>query len=298
MLAYAPIIQALSGLMSVVGYAGDEQLVGELQAPWSDVVAALHAALATVAALRHRNHTGQGQFIEVAQLEATASLLGEAFLDCQMSGAPPQPQGNYHPAFAPHNNYPCAEADRWVAIAVGSGAEWQSFCAALGQPEWCADARFADHQSRLQHLAELDAHVAAWTGQYTAQEITDQLQAYGVAAMPVMNIEDQFLDPHLQERQAYLDVEHPHVGAEWLYGMPWLLGETPRRHPHPGAAPGSAQRVYLSRTAGPVRRGNGAVGGGAGYLLTGAGPVQSLRQAQNPLMVSLSNHSSGRVVAA
>ena len=226
-LAYAPIIQALSGLMSVVGYARDEQLVGELQAPWSDVVAALHAALATVAALRHRNHTGQGQFIEVAQLEATASLLGEAFLDCQMSGAPPQPQGNYHPAYAPHNNYPCAEADRWVAIAVGSNAEWQSFCAALGQPEWCAESRFADHQSRLQHLAELDAHVAAWTGQYTAQEITDQLQAHGVAAMPVMNIEDQFLDPHLQERQAYLDVEHPHVGAEWLYGMPWLLGETP-----------------------------------------------------------------------
>jgi formyl-CoA transferase len=53
------------------------------------------------------------------------------------------------------------------------------------------------------------------------------MQAHGVAAMPVMNIEDQFLDPHLQERQAYLEIEHPQVGIEWLYGMPWLLGSTP-----------------------------------------------------------------------
>ncbi len=226
-LAYAPIIQALSGLMSVVGYAEEEQLVGELQAPWSDVVAALHAALATVAALRHRNHTGQGQFVEVAQLEATASLLGEAFLDCQLTGAPLQPRGNYDPAFAPHNNYPCADADRWVAIAVGAEAEWQSFRAALDYPDWTSHARFADREGRLRHRAELDAHVAAWTKQHTAREITDRLQARGVAAMPVMNIEDQFLDPHLQERQAYLEVAHPHVGVEWLYGMPWLLGETP-----------------------------------------------------------------------
>ena len=75
-LAYAPIIQALSGLMSVVGYRNDEPhedepLVGELQSPWSDAVASIHAALATLAALRHRNRTGRGQRVEAAQLEAT-----------------------------------------------------------------------------------------------------------------------------------------------------------------------------------------------------------------------------------
>jgi benzylsuccinate CoA-transferase BbsF subunit len=226
-LAYAPIIQALSGLMSVVGYSEAEPLVGELQAPWSDVVAAIHAALATVAALRHRNLTGQGQFIEVAQLEATTSMLGEAFLEYQMTGAAPLPQGNFDPAFAPHNNYPCAEPDRWVAIAVGSDAEWAAFCRALGSPSWANDDKFGAHAARLENVAELDALVAAWTRQHRAQEITDLLQAHGVAAMPVMNIEDQFLDPHLQERQAYLEVEHPHVGIEWLYGMPWLLGSTP-----------------------------------------------------------------------
>ena len=226
-LAYAPIIQALSGLMSVVGYSEDEPLVGELQAPWSDVVAAIHAALAAVAALRHRNLTGRGQAIEVAQLEATTSMLGEAFLDYQMTGAAPRPRGNSDPAYAPHNNYPCAEEDRWVAIAVGSDDEWQAFRQALGNPSWAADGKFDSLAGRLAHTEELDSLVSGWTRQHTAQNIADLLQGHGIAAMPVMNIEDQFLDPHLQERQAYLEVEHPHVGIEWLYGMPWLLSETP-----------------------------------------------------------------------
>jgi len=226
-LAYAPIIQALSGLMSVVGYSEEEPLVGELQAPWSDVVAAIHASLATVAALWHRNRTGQGQFIEVAQLEATTSMLGEAFLEYQMTGTTPRPSGNFDVACAPHNNYPCADGDRWVAIAVGSDDEWQAFCQALGNPSWNAGGKFDTLAARLEKVGELDALISTWTRQRTAQEITELMQAHGVAAMPVMNIEDQFLDPHLQERQAYLEIEHPHVGIEWLYGMPWLLGSTP-----------------------------------------------------------------------
>lgn len=226
-LAYAPIIQALSGLMSLVGYSEEEQLVGELQAPWSDVVAAIHASLAAVAALRHRNLTGEGQFIEVAQLEATTSMLGEAFLDYQMTGRIPTPRGNFDTAYVPHNNYPCADADRWVAISVKDNADWAAFVLAMDNPEWCEEDRFSDLRARLENVEELDAHVSAWTRQHTALQITEMLQNVGVAAMPVMNIEDQFLDPHLQEREAYLEVEHPHVGVEWLYGMPWLLGATP-----------------------------------------------------------------------
>jgi len=226
-LAYAPIIQALSGLMSLVGYTEEEPLVGELQAPWSNVVAALHAALAAVAALRRRSLTGEGQFIEVAQLEATTSMLGEAILGYQMTGRAARPQGNYDPDFAPHNNYPCAGEDQWVSIAVRTEDEWQAFCRALGHPEWTRDPSFADKSRRLQHIQELDQRVRSWTERHSAQEITDLLQRHGVAAMPVMNIADQFADPHLQERQAYVDIEHPHVGVEWLYGMSWRLSGTP-----------------------------------------------------------------------
>ena len=69
--------------------------------------------------------------------------------------------------------------------------------------------------------------MANWTRQLTVSEVTGLLQQNGVAAMPVMNIEDQFSDPHLRHRQAFAEVEHPHIGAEWLYGMPWLLSDTP-----------------------------------------------------------------------
>ncbi|PKB63507.1 MAG: hypothetical protein BZY80_07005 [SAR202 cluster bacterium Io17-Chloro-G2] len=226
-LAYAPIIQALSGLMSVVGYDESEPLVGELQSPWSDAVASIYAGLAAMAALRHRNRTGRGQMVEVAQLEATASMLGEAFLSNQMNGKEPAPEGNHDAEFAPHNNYPCAGDDKWVAIAVKTEEEWLGFCLALENPAWTQDQRFADRAARLANTDDLDRYVSRWTRGLPAQEITQKLQDNGVAAMPVMNIEDQFLDPHLQQRDAYAQVEHPHIGAEWVYGMPWLLSGTP-----------------------------------------------------------------------
>ena len=226
-LAYAPIIQALSGFMSLVGYGENEPLVGELQAPWSDAVAAIHAGLAAVAALRHRSRTGEGQFIEVAQLEATTSMLGEAILGYQMTGQTPLPQGNRDEEFAPYGNYRCTGEDQWVAIAVGADEEWLSFCQALGNPEWSRSPKFAHRAGRLRHQEELDEAVSGWTSTRPALEITELLQVHRVVAMPVMNIADQFADPHLSERQFYVDIDHPHVGAEWIYGMPWQLSDTP-----------------------------------------------------------------------
>ena len=226
-LAYAPIIQSLAGLTSVIGYRDDAPLVGELQSPWSDAVASVHAALAVLAALRHRNRTGQGQAIEVAQLEATTSMLGEPLLEYQMTGSVAEPQGNFDREFAPHGNYPCLEEDTWVAIAVRTQEEWSNFCQALAKPEWAKSGKYEDKPSRLANSHELDLHVADWTRKHTTNEAASLLQEHHIAAMPVMNIEGQFLDPHLRERQAFADIEHPHVGIEWLYGSPWLLSETP-----------------------------------------------------------------------
>ena len=225
-LAYAPVIQALSGLMSMVGYR-DEPLVGEMQSAWSDVVAALQGALAAAAALRHRNLTGQGQYAEVSQLEATTSMQGEPLLDYFMNARVAEPQGNYDPRHAPHNNYPCRGDDRWVAIAVRTEEEWGAFRQALGNPAWAEDPMFADGYSRVKNHANLDRLVSQWTEQRTPEDITEILQGAGVAAMPVMNIEDQFQDTHFHQRQAFVETEHPHIGATWLYGMPWLLSDTP-----------------------------------------------------------------------
>ncbi len=252
MVAYAPIIQAMSGMMSLVGYPPEENepLVGELQAAWSDTVAALCAALGVVAALRHRNRTGCGQYVEAAHLEGTAALLGVPMLQYQMSGQVPTPPGNDDPDFAPHNNYPCAGDDAWVSIAIGDDAEWCALAAVLADETLASDARFADRASRWRYRRQLDELIANWTRTLTPGQATKLLQDAGVAAMPVMNIADQFADPHLNARETYVEVDHPHVGAELLYGVPWRFSATPGAVRTPAPLLGQHNDYVLSELMG------------------------------------------------
>ena len=252
MLAYAPIIQALSGMMSLVGYPPEdgEPLVGELQAAWSDTVAALYTALSIAAALRHRNRTGCGQYVEAAHLEGTASMLGVPMLQHQMTGAIPTPPGNDDPDFAPHNNYPCSEADTWVAISVGADAEWDALVDVVGDKTLAHSPDFADHSARWNNRRALDKAISAWTRTRSAPEITELLQARGVAAMPVMNIADQFADPHLNARETYVEVEHPRVGAEMVYGVPWRFSDTPGGVHNPAPLLGQHNDYVLGQVLG------------------------------------------------
>jgi crotonobetainyl-CoA:carnitine CoA-transferase CaiB-like acyl-CoA transferase len=225
---YAPVIAALSGISSLVGYsAAREDFVGTLQVALCDAVGALHAVVAILAALRHRQAAGEGQAIEISQWEASVSMLGEGLFDYVMNGRVLTPVGNTHPTMAPHNNYRCAGDDAWVAIAVRSEADWQALCQATDHPEWADDPRFADAYLRMQHRDELDALITTWTSQRTPYDVMEILQVAGVAAMPVMNLEAQFCDPHLRARQVHVECEHPKVGIEWLHGIPWHLSETP-----------------------------------------------------------------------
>ena len=252
MLAYAPIIQALSGMMSLVGYPPEdgEPLVGELQAAWSDTVAALYTALSIAAALRHRNRTGCGQYVEAAHLEGTASMLGVPMLQHQMTGAIPTPPGNDDPDFAPNNNYPCAEEDTWVAISVGADAEWDALVDVVGDKTLAHSPDFADHSARWNNRRALDKAISAWTRTRSAPEITELLQARGVAAMPVMNIADQFADPHLNARETYVEVEHPRVGAEMVYGVPWRFSDTPGGVHNPAPLLGQHNDYVLGQVLG------------------------------------------------
>jgi benzylsuccinate CoA-transferase BbsF subunit len=231
---YAPVIAALAGISGLVGYSSARaDFVGTLQVAFCDAVGALHAVVAILAALRHRQATGDGQAIEIAQWEAAVSMLGEGLLDYVMNGRVLTPVGNAHPTMVPHDNYRCAGDDAWVAIAVRSEDEWRAFCQATGHPQWVDDPRFADAYRRRQHRDELDRLIAVWTGQRTPYEAMEILQAAGVAAMPVMNLEDQFCDPHLRAREIHLESEHPKVGLEFLHGIPWRLSQTPGRISRP-----------------------------------------------------------------
>jgi crotonobetainyl-CoA:carnitine CoA-transferase CaiB-like acyl-CoA transferase len=120
-----------------------------------------------------------------------------------------------------------------VSIAVRTEEEWQGLKVALGRPAWCEETLFESRYSRLENRKELDENLAAWTRELAAGEITERLQANGVAALPVMGSEDRLFNPHFKERGLYSDIQHPSLGTEPIYNIMWNLEQTPpsiRRH--------------------------------------------------------------------
>ncbi len=223
--AYATTTTALAGLNQLVGYS--DQPIGTIGPAYGDANASLHGIVAVLAALRYRNKTGKGQHIDLSETQAAVANLGVSLIEYVMNKRVMGPQENFNPACAPHNNYRCQGQDKWVAIAIRTEAEWKSFCEAIGNPPWTQEERFSSKAKRLQNRADLDKLVTAWTINYTPQEVQESLQKVGVAATVVMNIEDQFFDPHFTERETFTRVQHPLIGEETIYGIPWKLDRTP-----------------------------------------------------------------------
>ncbi|MFH1485870.1 MAG: CoA transferase, partial [Chloroflexota bacterium] len=224
--AYASTLAALCGVDSVIGYH-DEDVPGVMRFAYCDMNASIHGALAALIALLHRNHSGEGQFIDISQWEATTGLLAEAMMDYVMNGRVWGPRGNRHPTMAPHGNYPCEGEDKWVSVAVDTEEDWRNFCRAIGDPAWTRDERFSDKFGRLTHQEELDKLVSQWTSKLGAYQVMEALQKGGVAVSPVLNLDDRYADPHLKARESYVELEHPVAGREPLYNVSWKLSDTP-----------------------------------------------------------------------
>jgi benzylsuccinate CoA-transferase BbsF subunit len=224
--AYAPTITAVGGLNSLTGYQGENALY-LMNVAYGDANASAHAVFAVLAALWHREETGEGQHIELSETEAVTSLLGEGFMELEMNGRLLGPQGNFHPVMCPHGIYRSQGDDKWIAIAINTDDEWRSFCKALDRKLWLEDERFRDKRERLKNASELDALITEWTIQHSPQDAMEMLQNVDVAATTVMNVEDQFLDVHYRERNTFEEIEHPLVGMEMLPGIPWKLSRTP-----------------------------------------------------------------------
>lgn len=189
----------------VIGYAGMRMNMGFAGRPpvgisplYSDFSAPYFAVSAIMAALYHRERTGEGQFIDLAQLESAVAMLGTDIIEFSATGSAPGPNGNRARDFAPHGAYPCWGDDRWIAIAVRTDEEWRALAGAMGAPEAGVDGRFATFEARQAHEDDLDALVASWTSRYDAWQLTHLLQAAGVMAGPVEDLEDMLVrDPHL-----------------------------------------------------------------------------------------------------
>jgi benzylsuccinate CoA-transferase BbsF subunit len=232
-LAYGTLLQLYSGWSLLQGHPEtDEILVG---GAWTDPLAAITAAFAVLAALHHRDRTGQGQYIDFSMVEATLCGIPEALLDYAMNERLPVRRGNHDASHAPHGCYPCLGDDQWIAISVSSEAEWRGLRQALGEPAWAADERFADAFRRKANEAELDAHLAAWSRTRTRDEATRALQAADVPAGPSLTAADLVEDPHLQARGTFVPMTSPTGQPHQTIGALWQIepGLQPTYSPAP-----------------------------------------------------------------
>ncbi len=215
---FGPTVQAFSGLTHLTAYP-DGPPLGPGTA-YADHVAALFACLALLGALEQRRRTGEGRHIDVSQVEAMASLLGDAFVPPKESAF----QGVYR----------CKGEDRWCAISVATDEEWQGLKKALGNPPWAEEKRFATLAARLENKEALDALIGEWTRKRTAEEVMALLQKQGVAAGVVQDARDLAQDPQLKERGFFIELDHPEMGKTISDASPIRLSDSPPRyHPAP-----------------------------------------------------------------
>jgi benzylsuccinate CoA-transferase BbsF subunit len=185
-------------------------------------------AFGVVLALIHRNKTGRGQWIDSAQVEIGASLLGPKYLQYSVNRREPQPEGNRSLIAAPYGPYQCKGDDRWCVIAVYTEDEWQRFAALMTSAGLKAAAKFSTHLQRLRHKEELDRWVSSWTIEHDAYEVMETLQAIGVCAAVVQDVEDQFKRDKQYAATGFLvNMTEPEAGDVVTENVPMRLSETP-----------------------------------------------------------------------
>jgi benzylsuccinate CoA-transferase BbsF subunit len=220
---YAPTFAALGGVSFITGYEdwSPSNFMGAI-----DLRSATTAALAIMAALCQHQRTGKGQYIDMASQESIAVLIGDTLLDYVMNQRSPMRKGNKDYRMVPHNCYRCAGEDNWISIAVGTDPEWENLCRVMGQPELAQEERFSTIDARLRNETELDRIIGAWTKDQRCYEVMESLQEAGVAAAPSLSSKGLFNDPHLRDREVFVQVDHPVIGKDWVIAPPWRLSGT------------------------------------------------------------------------
>jgi benzylsuccinate CoA-transferase BbsF subunit len=230
---WGPNVCAYAGLPSISGYADGPP--SDLGGIWPDYMVGTLMVFAVLSAVHHQRRTGEGQRIEIAMGEVVTAMIPDAVLDYTINGRLRSRLGNRDATLAPHGVYPCIGDDQWLAVAVETDAEWQALCRAIGRPDLAEEQRFADARGRHAGHDELDLAIGAWTRGQTPYAAMHTLQAAGVAAGPVLNIQGLMNDPHLRERGFVVEIDHPEVGPRTVAGLPARFSALPQ--PAYAAAP-------------------------------------------------------------
>ncbi|MBN3795297.1 CaiB/BaiF CoA-transferase family protein [Burkholderia sp. Ac-20392] len=233
------IVQALSGIMDVTGFADGPPTRSGL--PIADLIAPLYAVNGILAALIHRGRTGVGQCVQVSMLDCLASLVAEEHFDVFLKHGYAKRSGNFQDRLVPFGVY--GTRDGYVAMVAFQPDWFQNLMEAVGRPEIPADPRYATRGPRMKHAAEINAIIEEWTRRHSTDEVIAELQVKrGVPAAPVRSPLDVLQDPVLQERGAVVRLEHPGLDGVNAMGMglPIKLSGTPVQFDQPAQALGAA----------------------------------------------------------
>ncbi|PYM42619.1 MAG: formyl-CoA transferase [Candidatus Rokuibacteriota bacterium] len=221
------IAQAMGGVMSLTGLPDSPPL--RTEAGLGDTGAGLHCAIGILAALVQRQHTGEGQRVEVAQQDAVLNLVRIHLREHYVTGTPVPRRGNRSVAAGPSNLYRCRPfgPNDYVFVHVATLDMWRILTRILGRPELGDDPRLADRQARAQHAGEIDPLIEAWTEKRTKHEAMEILAGAGIPCGAVLDSGEVLSDPGLVARGMVVSLEHPTRGRFAMPGNPVQLSASP-----------------------------------------------------------------------
>ncbi len=226
---WAMVIEQATGMASVTGPPNRPMHPGGM----ADPVIGMHAAVAVQAALEHRARHGEGQLIEVAQLETGANLTAELVVEWSAHERAIPRRTNRDPHAAPQGVYPCRPGDDgpdWVAITVADDEQWVAFATVVAHDDWGDDPALGAAAGRRAQHDQLDEVITAWSRRRTVEDVVGQLTAAGVPAGRVLAVPRMFDDAQLAARGYYVPLDHARTGRRRYPGWPMRFSFAPDQH--------------------------------------------------------------------
>ncbi|PXX40343.1 CaiB/BaiF CoA transferase family protein [Undibacterium pigrum] len=228
---YDFIVQGMGGFMSLTGERDDLPGGGPQKAgvAIADLMTGMYSTIAVMAALTHRDRTGEGQYIDMALLDVQVSMLANMNMNYLASGNAPKRWGNAHPNIVPYQTF--ATADGHIIVAAGNDGQYKKFVQIGGLPELADDPRFSTNPKRVEHRDVLVPILADMVRRKSKQEWIRLLEEAGVPCGPINTLNEVFEDPQVLARQMQINLPHPTAGQVKLVASPMKLSATPVTYP-------------------------------------------------------------------
>jgi crotonobetainyl-CoA:carnitine CoA-transferase CaiB-like acyl-CoA transferase len=228
---YDLMAQGMGGFMSLTGMPDGEPTRSGV--PVSDIFTGVYSVIGILAALAQRERTGRGAFVDTALVDSTVGVLANQGLNYLASGKVPERIGNTHPNIVPYQVFPVA--DGYIIIATGNDSQYQKLCVVLGAPELAKDPAYIDNKARLAHRADIVGKLSGLTEKRQSADLLANLEAVGVPAGPINNLDQVFADPHVVHRGMKLDLPSAAAKGGTIPGVrtPIMLDGEPMAAPRP-----------------------------------------------------------------